>query len=181
MPLPALALSLLLAAPPAARPAAPPPAAPAHRQADPWSAVRFLVGTWRVEAAGKPGEATGGGFIFSIDLDGKVAVRRSRSEFAPLPGETEGAVHEDLMVLYPKGNGLQAMFWDDQGKVVRCAVRNEAGTLIFESEPGAAGPRFRLVHARRGADLVEMSLSVAPRGKGFQPPVTGLARRIGDP
>jgi len=174
MALPLLALSILLAAPPAATPAV--------KSADPWAAVRFLVGTWKAESGGgKPGEAVGGGFTFAIELDGKVAVRRNRSEFAPRPGEAKGTSHEDLMVLYPKGNGLQALYWDDEGHVVRYAVRSEAGTLIFESDPGAPGPRFRLVYARRGADVVEVSFSIAPRGKGFQPYVTGLARRIGDP
>jgi hypothetical protein len=123
----------------------------------------------------------GGGFTFAIELDGKVAVRRNRSELAPRPGEAKGTSHEDLMVLYPKGKGLQALYWDDQGHVVRYAVRSEAGTLIFESDPGAPGPRYQLVYARRGADVVEVSLSIAPRGKDFQLHVTGLARRIGDP
>jgi hypothetical protein len=174
MALPALALSLLLAAPPTA--------APPAKAADPWSALRFLVGTWKAEAGGgKPGEATGGGFTFAIELDGRVAVRRSRSEFAPLPGETKGTAHEDLMVLYPKGSGIQALYWDDEGHVIRYDVRNEAGTLIFESERGAPGPRFRLVYARRGADVVEIAFSIARPGKGFEPYLTGLARRIEGP
>ncbi len=174
MALPLLALSLLLAAPPTATPAA--------KSADPWAALRFLVGTWKAESGGgKPGDAVGGGFTFAIELDGKVAVRRNRSEFGPRPGEAKGTTHEDLMVLYPKGHGLQALYWDDEGHVIRYTVRSEAGTLIFESDPGAPGPRFRLVYARRGADVVEVSLSIAPPGKGFQPYVTGLARRIEDP
>ena len=174
MALPLLALSLLLAAPPTATPAA--------KSADPWAALRFLVGTWKAESGGgKPGDAVGGGFTFAIELDGKVAVRRNRSEFGPRPDEAKGTMHEDLMVLYPKGNGLQALYWDDEGHVIRYTVRSEAGTLIFESDPGAPGPRFRLVYARRGADVVEVSFSIAPPGKGFQPYVTGLARRIEDP
>ncbi len=80
MALPLLALALLLGAPPAA----PGPAAPAPAKVDPWSALRFLVGNWKAETGGeKPGEAVGGGFSFAIDLDGKVAIRRSRAEYAP--------------------------------------------------------------------------------------------------
>jgi hypothetical protein len=166
-----MALSLLLAAAPAAAGAA-----------DPWAPLRFLVGAWKVESGGgRPGEAVGGGFTFAIDLDGKVAIRRSRSEYAARPGQAKGTVHEDLMVIYPKGNGLQALYWDDEGHVIRYAVRSEAGTLIFESDPGAPGPRFRLVHARRGAEVVEIAFSIAMPGKGFEPYVTGLARRVGDP
>jgi hypothetical protein len=174
MELSVLAVSLLLAAPPGATSAAKPP--------DPWAPLRFLVGAWKAESGqGKPGEATGGGFSFAIDLDGKVAVRRSRSEYAPRPGEAKGKVHEDLTVVYPKGKGLQALYWDNEGHVIRYLVRSEAGTLIFESEPGLPGPRFRLVYARRGADLVEVSFSIAPPGRDFQPYVTGLARRVREP
>ena len=83
MAIPLLALSLLLAAPPTATPTA--------KSADPWAALRFLVGTWNVESGGgKPGEASGGGFTFAIELDGKVAVRRNRSEFAPRPTRRRG-------------------------------------------------------------------------------------------
>jgi hypothetical protein len=184
MDLPALALSLMLAAPPVT-PAAT-ATAPAPRQgakvADPWSALRFLVGAWKAESGqGKPGEAVGGGFTFSIDLDGKVAVRRGRAEYAPRTGEAKGTVHEDLTVVFPKGARLQALYWDNEGHLIRYGVRSEAGTVIFESEPGQPGPRFRLVYARRGADVVETSFSIASPGKEFQPYVTGLARRIREP
>jgi len=169
-----MALSLLLAAPPQATAAAKP--------ADPWAPLRFLVGAWKADPGqGSPGEALGGGFTFAIELDGKVAVRRSRSETAPRPGEGKGTAHEDLTVVYPKGKGLQALFWDNEGHVIRYLVRSEAGTVIFESEPGAPGPRFQLVYARRGADVVEISFSIAPPGKEFQPYVTGLARRVREP
>lgn len=182
MALPLLALALLLGAP-SAPPAPPAPAQAAKAaRADPWVPLRFLVGNWRTEAgAGKPGEAVGGGFSFSIELDGKVAVRRSRAEFAPRSPDAAGTVHQDLMVIYPRGSGLHALYWDDEGHVIRYAVRSEAGTVIFESEPGQPGPRFRMVHARRGADVVEIASSMAPPGKGFPPPVIALARRIADP
>ncbi len=84
-------------------------------------------------------------------------------------------------MVYPRGSGLQALYWDDQGRVIRYGVRSEAGTVIFESEPGQPGPRSRLVYARRGADVVEIASSIAPPGKEFQPYVTGRARRIADP
>lgn len=176
MSLPLVALALLLGAPPAL-----PAPAPAAR-ADPWVPLRFLVGNWKAEAGGgKPGEAVGGGFSFAIELGGKVAVRRSRAEFAPRSPDAAGTVHQDLMVIYPRGSGLHALYWDDQGHVVRYAVRSEAGTVILESEPGQPGPRYRVVYARRGADVVEIASSIAPPGKGFQPHVTGRARRIADP
>jgi hypothetical protein len=175
MPIPALAVSLWLAAAP------PPGAATAAAPADPWAPLRFLVGTWKTEGGGKPGDVVGGGFTFSIDLDGKVAIRRGRAEVAPRTADGKGTVHEDLTVISPKGKGLQAWYWDNEGHVIRYAVRSEAGIVIFESEAGVPGPRFRLSYARRGADQVEISFSIAPPGKPFTPYVTGQARRVRDP
>lgn len=173
MALPLVALALLLGAP---------PAVPAPPKGDPWLPLRFLVGSWKAEAGGgRPGEAVGGSFSFAIELDEKVAVRRSRAEFTPRSPDAAGTVHQDLMVIYPRKGGLHALYWDDEGHVVRYSVRSEAGTVILESEPGQPGPRYRLVYARRGADVVEIAFSIAPPGKGFQPHVTGRARRIADP
>lgn len=182
MPFPALAVSLWLAAAPPTVPPPSPAAATAAVQSDPWAPLRFLVGTWKTEGGGgKPGDVVGGGFTFAIDLDGKVAVRRSRAEIAPRTGEEKGTVHEDLTVISPKGKGLQAWYWDNEGHVIRYAVRSEAGIVIFESEAGVPGPRFRLAYARRGADQVEISFSIAPPGKPFAPYVSGLARRVREP
>ncbi len=192
MTLDALVLAFLIAAPPGSQApkgspgqatAAPAQAAPAAATArrDPFASLRFLQGTWKAESGGgKPGEATGGGFSFAVELDGNVAVRRGRAEYSARPGQSGPVVHEDLMVVYPKGHALQAVYWDNEGHVIRYGVRSEAGTVTFESEAGAPGPRFRLVYARRGSDLVEVSFSMAPPGKPFQPYVTGLARRVRD-
>ncbi len=166
----------------AALAAAPAPAAGAEtRSADPWAPLRFLVGTWKSEGGGgKPGDAVGGGFTFTLELDGKVAVRRGRAEYAPREGQAKGTVHEDLTVIEPRKNGFEALYWDNEGHRIRYRVRSEAGTVIFESEPGP-GPRFRLVYARRGADVVEVAFSIAAPGKEFRPYVTGLARRVPNP
>jgi hypothetical protein len=178
---PALVLAAVLSAAPV--PAAAPPPAPAPATpADAWAPLRFLLGTWKTEAGGgKPGEAVSGGFTFALELDGRVAVRRSRSEYAPRPGETVGVRHEDLTVLFRDGDGLGATYWDNEGHVIRYAVRSEGDRVTFESVPGVPGPRFRLVYVRRGSDGVEVTFSIAPPGGDFQPYVSGLARRAGNP
>jgi hypothetical protein len=184
MALPLAAIALLLCSAPAP-PAPTPPAVPAAKAptaktpavGDPWAPLRFLSGTWKAEGGeGKPGSVVGGGFTFAIELDGRVAVRWGRSEIAPAPGGSARKVHQDLTVVYPKAKGLTAIYWDDEGHVIRYAVRTEAGIVIFESEPGP-GPRYRLTYARRGPDVVEVAFAVALPGKGFETHVSGLARR----
>jgi hypothetical protein len=165
-----LALSVLLAGTPA----------PAPLPADPWAGLRFLLGTWRTEAGGgTPGEAVSGGFAFALELEGRVAVRRGHAEHAPRPGEKARSRHEDLTVVFPAGDGLAATYWDNEGHVIRYAVRFDGRSATFESEPGSPGPRFRLVYTRREADQVEVAFSIAAPGGDFQAYVTGLARRTG--
>ncbi len=161
----AIALSVLL---PALSLAAP---------ADPFAGLAFLVGEWTAAAGGgKPGEVAGGGFSLERELGGAVLVRRNRAEYAPLPGQPRGAAHDDLMVIYPEGGGLRAVYFDNEGHVVRYAVTAEDGRVTFESEPGP-GPRFRLVYQRRGEDEVSIAFLVAAPGRDFRTHVSGSARR----
>ena len=61
--------------------------------------LKFLVGEWKGEGGGKPGQATAGGFSFSFELQGKVLIRRSFSEYAAT-AERPGFRHDDLMIVY---------------------------------------------------------------------------------
>lgn len=157
-------------------------AGPSSQPPDPWAGLRFLLGSWTTESGGgEPGQAVSGGFSFGLELDGRVAVRRGRSEYAPRAGATQGTRHEDLTVVFPDGQGLAASYWDSEGHQIRYAVRVEEGRVVFESAPGAPGPRFRLAYVRRGPDVVEVTFSIAPPGGEFRDHVSGLARRTGNP
>ena len=57
-------------------------AAGAEADNDPFAACRFLVGEWVGEGSGRPGQGRGE-FTFRPELQGKVLVRRHRSEIAP--------------------------------------------------------------------------------------------------
>jgi hypothetical protein len=150
-------------------------AAPA---ADPWSGVRFLFGDWKVASGGgTPGEAVSGGFIFRLDLDGHVAVRRNHSEYAPKAGEKVGVKHSDLMVVAPTATGLRATYWDNEGHVIQYAVRPENGGVTFESDPGAPGPRFKLVYERKDENELGITFFIASPGRQYQAYVSGRATR----
>jgi hypothetical protein len=161
----ALALSLLL------------PGLALSAPADPFDGLAFLVGEWTATGGGgKPGQALGGGFSLQRDLGGAVLVRRNRAEYAPRPGQARGEVHDDLMVIYPEGGGLRAVYFDSEGHVIRYAVTAEAGRVTFESDPGP-GPRFRLVYQRQGENEVSIAFLIAPPGMDFQAYATGAAKR----
>ncbi len=137
---------LLLGAPLAAQAPAPDPLAP----------VRFLVGSWAGEGSGRPGPAAGEA-TFSLDLGGRVLVRRSHAQ-------GPSGRHEDCTTVYPEGGGLKALYVDNEGHVIHYAVTASADAVVFLSEP-APGPRFRLTYRRQGADALALSFDIAPPGR----------------
>jgi hypothetical protein len=164
VPLASLALLVALrAADPAVAAAAP----------SPLRALAFLEGAWTAEpdARGATGQ-----FTLAPELSGAVLVRRNR--LAVPAGEGRPAsVHEDLMVIWAEGAELRADYWDDEGHVIRYAVRT--GTDRAEFLSGGPGPRFRLTYLLVAADLVEVKFEIAPPGKpeAFAPYLSGRARR----
>src|SRR5262249_53744865 len=85
---------------------------------DPWKPYRFLAGEWTGEGSGDPGKGSGG-FSFAWDLQGKVLVRRNRSEY-PATNGRPAMLHEDLMVIYQgEGGGpTRVIYFDSEGHVI---------------------------------------------------------------
>jgi hypothetical protein len=148
----ALALAVLLSAAAAAQPAgnAAPPRS-AGPEADPWAAVRFLVGEWVGEGSGQPGQGTGG-FSFRFDLGARILVRRDHSEY-PRSHDRPAVVHDALMVVYPQPgrDALAAVYFDNEGHVIRYEVSAaREGTVVLLSEAAGGGPRYRLTYTQLG-------------------------------
>jgi hypothetical protein len=153
--------------------AAPPAAASA---VDPFAGLRFLVGEWTAgSGGGAPGQATAGGFTFRLDLDGRVAVRRSFSEYPPRPGEARGPRHEDLTVVRAGDGALKATYWDNEGHEIEYAVTTAPGQATFLS--AGPGPRFRLEYREAKPGEVTIDFAIAPPGADFTTYVSGTARR----
>ena len=144
--------------------------APLHAQgSDPWASLSFLIGDWSGAGMGKPSDAVAGSTRFFTDLGGKILVRKNRAELAARPGEKTGAVHEDLMIIYPQGGGpaFRADYFDNEGHVIHYSLSfpEKQSSAVFESDPSAAGPRFRLVYRMDSSGL-------GPQGTGPQGPGT---------
>ncbi len=115
-----------------------------------WDKLQFLMGSWSSPVSGQPGEGVTGASTFSYQLDRKIVVRSSRAEFAPEPGQQEGLVHEDLLIIYqqPGEQHLRAMYFDNEGHIIHytLAFPAKSHTVVFESEATATSPRARLVY-----------------------------------
>lgn len=149
---------------------------------DPWKAWGFVIGDWVAESSGgKPGEASGGGFSFTRDLDGKILVRKNRADYPAADGRP-AITHEDLMVVYKddQQKRISAIYFDNEGHVIHyaAALSEDGQTLTFVSDPTPSIPRFRLTYVKQGEAAVKITFEMAPPGsEKFSPYTTGTARR----
>jgi hypothetical protein len=145
--------------------------------ADPFAAVRFLVGEWQGEGDGKPGQS-GGAATFRFELQGKVLIRRSHADY-PAANSRPASHHEDLMTLFVERGQLKALFLDNEEHVIRYEVGMMPEGVIFTSEPGP-GPRFRLTYLRKSEALVTLRFEIAPPGKpeAFSTYLEAVTRKV---
>jgi hypothetical protein len=147
---------------------------------DPWSDFRFLIGAW--EGVGKGAPGTGGGtFVFELTLDGSVLVRRSHSEYPAASGRP-AAVHDDLMLLFREGPGIQAIYFDNEKHVIHYAVTVSSSprTITFTSPVTPNAPRYRFIYKVTAGDTVNARFEMALPDKpdAFALYIEGDARRV---
>lgn len=130
--------------------------------ADPFAPVRFLVGEWKGEGDGQPGQSSGAA-TYRFELEGKVMVRRNHASM-PAANGRPASHHEDLMTLFTEGGQLKAIYFDNEGHIIRYAVAATPDGVTFTSE-AAPGPRFRLSYIRKSENLVNLRFEVAPPNK----------------
>ncbi len=131
-----------------------------------WDSWRFLIGEWIGEGGGQPGQGTGS-FSLKPELQGKVLVRRNRSDY-PATKDRPAYSHEDLMVIYQEGNGSpdRAIYFDNEGHVIHYTVEFSADgrSIVFVSGAEPAQPRFRLTYSKVSNDALKGKFEIAPAG-----------------
>jgi len=153
------------------------PARPSQPAAD-WGAWKFILGEWIGEETGTPGEGTGE-FSFLTEMQDSVLVRRSRTVF-PAAGERPAFVHEDLMIVAREPEGTKAVYWDNEGHVIRYDVEIAAdGSIIFTSPIRAGAQRFRLSYRKLGDGRVGIRFEMTAPDKpdDFKIYLDGTARK----
>jgi len=141
--------------------------------------LAFLLGDWRADGGGKPGEASGG-FTFAPSLQDRVIVRTNHAEY-PAAADKPSSRHDDLMVLYATDSGeIRAEYYDSEGHVIRYVGRTpSAGELTLVSEVLEGAPRFRLRYRLSPDGGLEGRFEIAPPGQpdAFGPYLSWTARR----
>ena len=123
-----------------------------------WSDFEGLLGNWvAADSSGAPGKANGGACSFSLDLQGAVIVRKNHADY-PAPGGRPASTHDDLMVIFHRGDAVLANYHDSEGHEIAYAViaKPVEKTWTFVSDAAAGAPRYRLTYT--GVSLTELKL-----------------------
>lgn len=141
-----------------------------------FSPLKFLVGEWQaIDTA--PGEA--GAFTFRLAVQDHVMLRTNQATYAAT-AERPASRHDDLMVIYAENGSLKADYFDNEGHVIRYAVRSTApNTVMFVSEPSARAPQYRLTYTLSADGMLNGKFEIAAPGAAddFKPYLSWKARR----
>ena len=117
---------------------------------DRWKSLQFLIGDWAATGGGAT-SPSGGAYSFKAELNDQILVRHSYAESGA--GQKR---HDDLLIVYAEkpGKPMHAIYFDSEGHVIKYSVKTSANYVVFESDPGEPGPKYRLSYR-----LVEKNLT----------------------
>jgi hypothetical protein len=143
-----------------------------------WDKLEWLIGEWQGEGSGIPGEG-GGIFTFSYDLEKRIMVRKSHSEY---PGENikSRTIHDDLMIIYPdsKGNPDKAIYFDYEGHTINYAITYPDSSIVLTSVLNPETPTFRLIYTMLDVDTVYTKFEMSRDGKSFMTYIEGKSKKL---
>lgn len=137
----------------------------------------WLIGNWTGEGSGQPGQG-GGTFTFSFDLDQKILIRKSHSQY-PATANRPGIIHDDLMVIYldTNDNMSKAIYFDNEGHVINYSITYADKTIVFVSEKSPKAPVFRLTYTLLQNDQVNTKFEMSQDGVNFMTYIEGKSKR----
>jgi hypothetical protein len=142
---------------------------------DPFAPVRFLVGTWKGENSGDPGNGTSDR-TYAFDLGGAVLATRNVAVYPPQPKNAKGETHQDAgFITYDRvRRALVYRQFHSEGFVnqyLRDGAAGNADTVVFVTETiENIGPgwRARETYRRTGPDTITETFELAEPRKEFE-------------
>jgi hypothetical protein len=143
-----------------------------------WANWSWLIGEWKGEGGGQPGQG-GGTFSFQPDLDGKILVRKSHSEY-PASSSRPAIVHTDLMIvsLDNGGNPTKAIYFDNEGHTINYTISYEPNTIILLSDKIQNTPFFRLTYSLLDNNEVNIRFEMSQDGEKFTTYIEGKSAKV---
>jgi len=150
---------------------------------DPWSQLRFLLGTWEGEGQGRPGTSVVS-WTFDLALGGRYLQMRGTSAYEPQPASPTGERHEEVS-FFSWDRRRMAVVWrqfNAEGFVNQFVLEREEGeelTFVTEAIEGLPpGFRARQVLRRAGPDDLVTRFAIAAPGKDFEAYSENRLRRV---
>lgn len=140
------------------------------------SSLAFLIGDWQAVDT-PPGES--GAFTFTLAVQDHVMVRTNEATYAAT-ADRPASRHDDLLVIYGERGSLKADYFDNEGHVIRYAVRPAAANVVvFTSDPSPDEPRYRLTYSAAADGVLLGSFEIASPSAPdtFKPYLSWKARR----
>lgn len=88
--------------------------------------------------------------------------------------------HDDLMVIYSEGGSMKADYFDNEGHVIRYAVRLRGSNgVVFVSDAKPSEPRYRLSYEMGADGVLSGTFAIAAPGapEAFTPYFSWSARK----
>jgi len=142
-----------------------------------WEKWSWLLGPWKGEGSGKPGEGVGT-FAFSIDLGGSVILRHGHTDFPAAQGRPASS-HDDLMVIYndPVTGDPKAIYFDNEGHTINYAVSWVDKSIVLTSQKTGNIPAFRITYTPLESGEMETVFDISQDGKTFVTYLEGKSKR----
>lgn len=136
-----------------------------------------MIGKCAGEGSGQPG-AGGGTFTFRTDLDKKILVRESHSEY-PASGNKPAVIHNDLMVIYPEfsGNPVKAIYFDNEGYTINYSISYADKSIVLTSDKIQNVPIFRLSYILLENSMINTIFEMSQDGVNFTTYISGISKR----
>ncbi|MDP4209903.1 MAG: hypothetical protein Q8928_13910 [Bacteroidota bacterium] len=148
------------------------------QQSSCWEKWNWLIGEWKGEGSGKPGQG-GGTFSFAYKLDKKIIERVSHSEY-PTTGNKPLIVHDDLMVVYLdfKGNPSKAIYFDNEGHTINYTISYSDQSIVMTSDKVPNVPIFRLTYTLLDNETVNTKFEISQDAENFKTYIEGKSKKM---
>ncbi|MFZ1080820.1 MAG: hypothetical protein WAO19_02720 [Candidatus Kryptoniota bacterium] len=142
-----------------------------------WNRLNWLVGDWVGEGSGAPGQGAGW-FSLLPDLNGKIMIRKSHSEY-PATKDKPEIIHDDLMVVYfDNANQTdKAIYFDNEEHTINYTITCSDTAFVFTSNKAENGTVFRLTYIPLDKNTVDVKFEISRDSEKFLTYTEGKCRR----
>lgn len=148
------------------------------QQTSSWAKWSWLIGEWKGEGSGQPGEGAGV-FTFKKDLDEKILVRTSHTVY-PAANNKPATIHDDLLIVYADfpGSPSKAIYFDNEGHTIHYTIGYTDSSIVFTSNKIPGVPTFRLTYTTIDTETVNTTFELSQDGEKFTMYVSGKSKKV---